>query len=76
MSLSQPAMSLEGERRPIIFHMVLNMDETRLKTIFQLRGFLAGTLEVLFCAPGNDEERYACIVAVAQRFSYARFNRP
>jgi hypothetical protein len=56
--------------------MVINMDETRLKTIFQLQGFLAGTLEVLFCVPGNDEERYAYIVAVAQRFSYARFNRP
>jgi len=53
MSLSQPAMSLEGERRPIIFHMVLNMDETRLKTIFQLRAFWPGLWKCFFVRPAT-----------------------
>lgn len=56
--------------------MVIDMDETRLQTISQLQAFLTGTLEVRFCIPDSDDERYAHIVCVAQRFSYARLNRP
>ncbi|WP_232834541.1 hypothetical protein [Rhodoferax ferrireducens] len=52
------------------------MDETRLQTISQLQAFLAGTLEVRFCVPDSDDARYAYIVSVAQRFGYARLNRP
>ena len=40
-------MSLNGAFGSIIFHMVIDMDETRLQTISQLSAFLAGTLEVM-----------------------------
>jgi len=56
--------------------MVIDMDEARLQTISQLQAFLAGTVEVRFCVPDSDEARYAHIVSVAQRFGYARLNRP
>lgn len=56
--------------------MVIDMDETRLQTISQLCAFLAGTLEVRFKVPDSDDRRYAHIVSVAQRFAYARLNRP
>ena len=56
--------------------MVIDMDETRLQTISQLSAFLAGTLEVHFTVPDTDDKRYAHIAAVAQRFAYARLNRP
>ena len=52
------------------------MDETRLQSISQLQAFLAGTVEVRFCVPDNDEARYAHIVSVAQRFGYARLICP
>ena len=69
-------MSLRGRFGSIIFRMVIDMDETRLQTIFQLQAFLAGTLEVRFCVPDSDDVRYAYIVSVAQRFGYAHLNRP
>ena len=69
-------MSLSDGSGSIVFHMVIDMDETRLQTISQLQAFLAGTLEVRFCVPDNDDARYAHIVAVALRFGYARLNRP
>ena len=69
-------MSLNGGFGSIIFHMVIDMDESRLQTISQLSAFLTGTLEVQFSVPDNDDRRYAHIVAVAQRFRYARLNRP
>ena len=69
-------MSLSGGCGSIIFHTVIDMDETRLQTIPQLHAVLAGTLELRFCVPDSDEARYAHIVSVAQRFGYARLNRP
>jgi transposase InsO family protein len=69
-------MSLNGGFGSIIFHMVIDMDETRLQTISQLSAFLAGTLEVHFTVPDSDDRRYAHIVSVAQRLGYARLNRP
>lgn len=69
-------MSLNGGFGSIIFHMVIDMDESRLQTISQLSAFLAGTLEVQFNIPDSDDRRYAHIVSVAQRFRYARLNRP
>ena len=38
--------------------MVIDMNESRLRTVAQLRAFLDGTLEVQFCAPSNDVQRY------------------
>ena len=52
-------MSLSDGSGSIVFHMVIDMDETRLQTISQLQAFLAGTLEVRFCVPDNDDARYA-----------------
>src|SRR6218665_908850 len=69
-------MSLSGRLGSIIFRMVIDMDESRLQTISQLRAFLAGTLEVRFCVPDNDDARYAHIVAVAVRLDYAKLKRP
>jgi transposase InsO family protein len=69
-------MSLSGGFGSIIFHMVIDMDETRLQTISQLSAFLAGMLEVQFTVPDSDDRRYAHIAMVAQRFGYTRLNRP
>ncbi|MCW5259254.1 transposase [Verminephrobacter eiseniae] len=69
-------MSLGGRLGSIIFRIVIDMDESRLQTISQLRAFLAGTLEVRFCVPDNDDARYAHIVAVAVRLDYAKLKRP
>ena len=48
----------------IIDSMVIDMNETKLSTIAQLRGFLQGTCEVQFEHTGDDAERYAFIGAV------------
>src|SRR6218665_2169689 len=72
----QRGMSLGGRLGAIIFRMVIDMDESRLQTISQLRAFLAGALEVRFCVPDNDDARYAHIVAVAVRLDYAKLKRP
>src|SRR6218665_4205476 len=69
-------MSLSGRLGAIIFRMVIDMDESRLQTISQLRAFLAGTLEVRLCVPDNDDARSAHIVAVAVRLDYAKLKRP
>ena len=44
--------------------MVIDMNETRLNTVLQLRAFLDGTFEVQFQAIGNDAQRYDFIAAV------------
>ena len=55
--------------------MVINMDETRLRTIEQLEEFLRATPQVAFTAhePGaaGDEQRYAHISRVLARFDYS-----
>ena len=56
--------------------MVIDMNESRLNTVAQLRAFLKGTLEVEFCAPNSDSQRYQFISAVLTRFGYARLTRP
>jgi hypothetical protein len=48
--------------------MVIDMNESRLNTVAQLRAFLDGTLEVQFCALSSDTQRYAFISAVLKRF--------
>ena len=54
----------------IIHNMVIDMNETRLNTVAQLRAFLEGTLEVKFQPIRNDVERYGFIAAVLGRFTY------
>ncbi|HEY4683068.1 MAG TPA: hypothetical protein VIH17_07435 [Candidatus Acidoferrales bacterium] len=55
--------------------MVIDMNETRLKTVAQLRAFLEGTLEVKFQPIHNDVECYGFIAAVLGRFAYRRLVR-
>jgi transposase InsO family protein len=55
--------------------MVIDMNESRLNTVAQLRAFLDGTLEVQFCALSNDVQRYSFISAVLGRFGYAQLER-
>ena len=39
--------------------MVINMDESRLRTIVQIQAFLDGSDEIGFSSHAGDEERYA-----------------
>lgn len=50
--------------------MVIDMNETKLSTIAQLRGFLEGTCEVRFEHTADDAQRYAFITTVVRRFAY------
>jgi len=56
--------------------MVIDMNETQLKTVAQLRAFLHGTLEVKFLPMGSDTQRYVQIAAVLKRLNYRRLKRP
>jgi len=56
--------------------MVIDMNETRLNTVGQLRAFLEGTLEVEFCALNNHTQRYAFIGTLLKRLRYAQLRRP
>jgi len=57
--------------------MVINMDETKLRTIAQLQEFLDATPEVNFtlAAGVGDAERYEHISRVLKRFDYPRRNK-
>lgn len=59
--------------------MVIDMDESKLRTIAQLQEFLAATPEVRFTgiAPdgAHDDGRYAHISRFLQRFDYPRRNK-
>ncbi|MBI1983409.1 MAG: transposase family protein [Acidobacteria bacterium] len=55
--------------------MVIDMNETNLSSIAQLRAFLEGTAEVQFQGAGEDTKRYGFISAVLKRFGYARLCR-
>lgn len=59
----------------IIHDMVIDMNETRLNTVAQLRAFLNGTLEVRFRPISNNVERYGFIVDILKRFAYRRLGR-
>jgi len=52
--------------------MVINMDETKLRTIAQLQEFLDATPGIKFTngAGGDDTERYAHVSRVLKRFDY------
>jgi hypothetical protein len=57
--------------------MVINMDETKLRTIAQLQEFLDATPEVSFTdvAGEDDTQRYEHISRVLKRFDYPRRNK-
>jgi hypothetical protein len=55
--------------------MVIDMNESRLNTVAQLRAFLEGTLEVQFCPLNNDTQRYEFIGALLKRLRYAQLRR-
>ena len=55
--------------------MVIDMNESQLKSVAQLRAFLAGTVAVQFRPCSGDVERYALIVAVLKRLGYRRLGR-
>jgi len=54
---------------------MIDMNDTKLTTLEQLRQFLMGTAEVMF-QPGQDDVRYGHIAEVLRRFQYARLKRP
>jgi transposase InsO family protein len=55
--------------------MVIDMNESRLHTVAQLRAFLDGTLEVQFSPLNSGSQRYQFISAVLKRLAYARLGR-
>lgn len=55
--------------------MVINMDESQLRTIEQVEQFLAASAQVAFTAHGDDVERYGHISRVLKRFDYPRCNK-
>lgn len=55
--------------------MVIDMDESRLRTIAQIQAFLDGSDEIGFSPHAGDEERYAHISRVLKRFDYPRRKR-
>ena len=60
----------------IITPIVINMNETCLATIVQLREFLAGSVAIEFSAPdSNDSKRYGHISRVLKRFDYPHLKR-
>jgi transposase InsO family protein len=56
--------------------MVIDMNESRLNTVAQLRAFLDGTLGVQFSPLNDDTQRYAFIGAVLRRLGYPKLRRP
>ena len=55
--------------------MAINMDETRLKTIRDIKDFLLGCSEVRFNPSGDDEDRYAHISRVLKRLDSHRLGK-
>jgi len=56
--------------------MVIDMNDTQLATVAQLRAFLNGTLAVEFRPLGDDGGRYGFIAEVLKRLRYPRLGRP
>lgn len=69
-------MSLKRLPGSIIFHMVIDMNDSALGTIAQLRAFLEGALNVCFTPFADDQARYAHIAGVVRRFGYDRLSKP
>jgi transposase InsO family protein len=56
--------------------MVIDMNETKLTTIGQIREFLAGTADIYWTPEEDDQARYAFIRNVLSRFDYRQLVRP
>jgi hypothetical protein len=56
--------------------MVIDMNETKLTTVGQIREFLAGTADICWTPEEDDQARYAFIRDVLSRFDYRRLVRP
>ena len=56
--------------------MVIDMNETKLTTVGQIREFLAGTADIHWTPEEDDQARYAFIRKVLARFDYRRLVRP
>jgi transposase InsO family protein len=54
--------------------MVIDMNESKLATLEQIREFLAGTSDVAFAVPADEPRLRAFVAGVLQRFRY--FSRP
>jgi hypothetical protein len=52
--------------------MVIDMNESKLKTIEQIREFLAGTLDVTFRSTSDESTLRAFVTSVLRRFEYFR----
>ena len=55
--------------------MVIDMNETKLKTIEQVREFLTGTADVSFCIPADESTLRAFVSTVIRRFGYFRLTK-
>lgn len=56
--------------------MVIDMSNSRLSTLAQVRDFLAGTADVAFVTPADDAARYRFIAQVLMGFGYRALARP
>lgn len=56
--------------------MVIDMNETQVRTLEQVRQVLQGTGALQFRRPEDDEGRYAWIESVLKRFKYRQRSRP
>lgn len=56
--------------------MVIDMNDSRIGTLEQLRRFLDGMLDVQFAPATEAASRYAHVARVVQRFGYAHLPRP
>ena len=55
---------------------MIDMNESKLTTLEQIRAFLVGTIAVEFSACGKDGDRYGHIAEVLHRFGYKRLKKP
>jgi hypothetical protein len=55
--------------------MVIDMNESKLETIEQIREFLAGTAEVAFTVPTEEAKRRLFVATVLKRFRYYRLEK-
>jgi transposase InsO family protein len=55
--------------------MVIDMNESLVRTVGQVREVLAGTAELTFCCAEDDAGRYAWIASVLKRLAYRQIKR-
>ena len=57
------------------FRMIIQMNDSKLRTIEQIELFLSGNVEVAFSMRGDDTARYAHISRVLRRLDYPQRNK-